>query len=70
MITAKDRELRGVSNRSDAMGVLAGWSVRDRDLVPHLTEQIEEPKNRAGSGPRLGHWRPPPGPVLPRLQQE
>jgi hypothetical protein len=39
MLTAKDDELLGVSNRSDAMGVLAVWSVRGRDLVPHLTEQ-------------------------------
>jgi hypothetical protein len=39
MLTSKDDELLGVSNRSDAMGVLAVWSVRGRDLVPHLTEQ-------------------------------
>lgn len=39
MITAKDDDLLGVSNRSDAMGVLAVWSFRGRDLVPHLTEQ-------------------------------
>ncbi|MBN1457927.1 MAG: hypothetical protein JXA57_00230 [Armatimonadetes bacterium] len=39
MVTAKDDDLLGVSNRSDAMGVLAVWSVRGRDLVPHLTEQ-------------------------------
>ena len=39
MLTEKDDELLGVSNRSDAMGVLAVWSVRGRDLVPHLTEQ-------------------------------
>lgn len=39
MISAKDDELLGVANRSDAMGVLAVWSVRARDLVPHLTEQ-------------------------------
>ena len=39
MLTAKDDDLLGVSNRSDAMGVLAVWSVRGRDLVPHLTEQ-------------------------------
>ena len=39
MLTTKDDELLGVTNRSDAMGVLAVWSVRGRDLVPHLTEQ-------------------------------
>ena len=39
MIIEKDDDLLGVSNRSDAMGVLAVWSVRGRDLVPHLTEQ-------------------------------
>jgi hypothetical protein len=39
MLTEKDDELLGVANRSDAMGVLAVWSVRGRDLVPHLTEQ-------------------------------
>ena len=39
MLTAKDDQLLGASGRSDAMGVLAVWSVRGRDLVPHLTEQ-------------------------------
>lgn len=39
MLTARDDELLGVANRSDAMGVLAIWSARGRDLVPHLTEQ-------------------------------
>jgi len=39
MVTAKDDDLLGMSNRSDAMGILAVWSVRGRDLVPHLTEQ-------------------------------
>ena len=39
MLTAKDDELLGRSSRSDAMGVLAVWSVRGRSLVPHLTEQ-------------------------------
>lgn len=42
MLTAKDDDLLGVSNRSDAMGVLAVWSVRGRDLVPHLTEQTTD----------------------------
>ena len=39
LLTAKDDELLGASSRVDAMGVLAIWSVRGRDLVPHLTEQ-------------------------------
>lgn len=39
MMTAKDEGLLGVANRSDAMGLLAVWAVRGRDLVPHLTEQ-------------------------------
>jgi hypothetical protein len=39
MISEKDEELLGVANRSDPMGMLAVWSVRARDLVPHLTEQ-------------------------------
>ena len=39
VMTAKDEDLLGVSNRSDAMGVLAIWSVRGRDLIPHLTAQ-------------------------------
>ena len=39
MLTQKDDELLGVANRSDAMGLLPVWSLRARDLVPHLTEQ-------------------------------
>ena len=39
MISEKDNLLLGETNRSDAMGVLAVWSSRARDLVPHLTEQ-------------------------------
>ena len=39
LLTAKDDALVGASGRLDAMGVLAIWSVRGRDLVPHLTEQ-------------------------------
>ena len=39
MLSAKDDQLLGTTSRSDAMGVLAVWSVRGRDLVPHLTEQ-------------------------------
>jgi hypothetical protein len=42
MVTAKDVDLLGVANRSDALGVLAVWSVRARELVPHLTEQTTE----------------------------
>lgn len=42
MISEKDDALLGVSNRSDAMGVLAVWSDRARDLVPHLTEQTTD----------------------------
>jgi hypothetical protein len=42
MITAKDDELLGIANRSDPMGVLALWSLRARDLVPHLTEQTTD----------------------------
>jgi hypothetical protein len=39
MLSARDEELLGTANRSDPMGALAVWSVRGRDLVPHLTEQ-------------------------------
>ena len=39
LLTAKDDELVGAASRLDAMGVLAIWSARGRDLVPHLTEQ-------------------------------
>ncbi|MDE0263960.1 MAG: hypothetical protein OXJ37_16270 [Bryobacterales bacterium] len=39
LLSAKDNELLGEASRQDAMGVLAIWSVRGRDLVPHLTEQ-------------------------------
>lgn len=42
MVTAKDDHLLGVSNRSDAMGVFAIWSLRGRDLVPHLTETTND----------------------------
>ncbi|PRQ04690.1 hypothetical protein ENSA5_05640 [Enhygromyxa salina] len=42
MLTTKDDELLGVANRADGMGVLAIWSVRARDLVPHLTEQTTQ----------------------------
>ena len=41
MVTAKDDDLLGVSNRSDAMDVLAIWSVRGRDLVPHQNEPAQ-----------------------------
>ncbi|TXD37446.1 hypothetical protein FRC98_07045 [Lujinxingia vulgaris] len=42
MISQKDDELLGVANRADAMGVLAVWSRRARDLVPHLSAQTHE----------------------------
>ena len=42
MISHKDDELVGVANRSDPMGVLAVWSARARDIVPHLTEQTTD----------------------------
>lgn len=42
MLTGKDAEILGVSSRTDAMGVLAVWSVRARDLVPHLTQQTTD----------------------------
>ncbi len=42
ILTAVDKELLGTANRSDAMGVLAVWSARGRDLVPHLTEQTTQ----------------------------
>jgi hypothetical protein len=38
-ITEQDRELTGSLVGRDPMGVLAIWSIRGRDLVPHLTEQ-------------------------------
>lgn len=42
MVTDRDDDLLGVSNRSDPMGFLAVWSSRGRDLVPHLTEQTTD----------------------------
>lgn len=42
ILTAPDKDLLGTANRSDAMGVLAVWSARGRDLVPHLTEQTTQ----------------------------
>ena len=42
MISSVDNDLVGAANRSDAMGVLAVWSHRARDLVPHLTEQTTD----------------------------
>ena len=49
MITAKDRELLGVSNRSDAMGVLAVWAIvgdppeaLPPTAMPQLEEEVEE----------------------------
>ena len=37
LVTERDDNLIGSENRTDAMGVLAIWSMRGRDLVPHLT---------------------------------
>lgn len=42
MLTDMDAEILGVCSRTDAMGVLAVWSVRGRDLVPHLTQQTTD----------------------------
>ena len=42
MLSERDNDLLGVVNRVDAMGVLAVWTARGRDLVPHLTEQTTE----------------------------
>ena len=42
MLSDRDKDLLGVVNRVDAMGVLAVWTARGRDLVPHLTEQTTE----------------------------
>ena len=42
ILTSKDNELLGASNSTDGMGILAVWSERGRDLVPHLTEQTSQ----------------------------
>ncbi len=42
MISSKDDELVGVARRSDPLGLLAVWSARAREAVPHLTEQTTE----------------------------
>ena len=42
MLSDRDNDLLGVARRADAMGVLAVWTDRGRDLVPHLTEQTTE----------------------------
>ena len=42
MLSALDRDLLGVANRTDAMGILAVWTARARDIVPHLTEQTTD----------------------------
>ena len=39
LLTEVDSDLIGTAGRMDAMGILAIWSIRGRDLVPHLTEQ-------------------------------
>ena len=42
MISSKDDDLVGVARRSDPLGMLAVWSARAREAVPHLTEQTTE----------------------------
>ena len=42
MISSKDDDLVGVARRSDPLGLLAVWSARAREAVPHLTEQTTE----------------------------
>ena len=42
MISSKDDDLVGVARRSDPLGLLAVWSARARDVVPHLTEQTTQ----------------------------
>ncbi len=42
MISSKDDELVGVARRSDPLGLLAVWSARAREAVPHLTEQTTD----------------------------
>ena len=42
MISRKDDGLVGAANRSDPLGVLAVWSARAREVVPHLTEQTTD----------------------------
>ena len=42
MLSSWDKELLGVANRTDAMGILAVWTARARDIVPHLTEQTTD----------------------------
>ena len=42
MISSKDDDLVGAARRSDPLGVLAVWSARAREAVPHLTEQTTE----------------------------
>lgn len=42
MISGKDDHLVGVARRSDPLGLLAIWSARAREAVPHLTEQTTD----------------------------
>ena len=42
MISGSDDDLVGVARRSDPLGLLAVWSARAREAVPHLTEQTTE----------------------------
>ena len=42
MISSKDDDLVGIARRSDPLGLLAVWSARAREAIPHLTEQTTE----------------------------
>ena len=42
MLSEVDDDLIGATNRLDPMGVLAIWTERGRDLVPHLTAQTNK----------------------------
>ena len=41
LISKPDKKLIGPAIRRDPMGMFAIWSVRGRDLVPHLTATTE-----------------------------
>ena len=42
LISSRDDLLTGAARRSDPLGVLAIWSTRAREVVPHLTEQTTD----------------------------
>ena len=42
MISSRDDVLTGIARRSDPLGLLAIWSARAREAVPHLTEQTTD----------------------------